>query len=371
MKTLVNGENVILPVTQVITIEAEKLNNLVGVVKGSNNQFNFINNNKINLADLENQRIEEVLFVHIVDNGVTSNFVKLVSSDNTAISINTETEMSGICLIGRLYKHSTGWRYRALRQNFDTYNQVKEELGYIPKLVENQPIVMQQPAVQATQQVVVQNQQNFNSSARLFPQNGLELQKMQSQDLPSDLRNLYLGFSYKSLSTKTGFIQKLVSAQSVDIDMDLSVMLFDRQGNFVETVTALVQRSRDGACYHYGNNGESRGGDSEMISIALASLDPGISFIAVVAGSSKGHKFDLLEHSQLRIKNQEGMIALANQQLSNNEDKPSCILGILCKMNGYWSYQALEQYDKAQNVLDLRSVCQNWVRFVGSSKQIF
>lgn len=185
---------------------------------------------------------------------------------------------------------------------------------------------------------------------------------MQSQNLPESLRNLYIGFGWKSLNTKAGIFTKIVANQSLDIDLDLALLTFTKDG-FAEVINGFNTRSSDNAIYHYGDKTESQG-DSEMISISFPVLNPKISHIAIVVTSAKGHKFNLLEQSTLNLRNQEGMLPLVSYNLQNGEEKSSCLIGILIKRSNCWEFQTIEDYSRETNPRDLKDLTLNWIKFI-------
>nr|DAR57442.1 MAG TPA: TerD-like protein [Herelleviridae sp.] len=164
------------------------------------------------------------------------------------------------------------------------------------------------------------------------------------------------------ITTKAGIFTKIVANQSLDIDLDLALLTFTKDG-FAEVINGFNTRSSDNAIYHYGDKTESQG-DSEMISISFPVLNPKISHIAIVVTSAKGHKFNLLEQSTLNLRNQEGMLPLVSYNLQNGEEKSSCLIGILIKHSNCWEFQTIEDYSRETNPRDLKDLTLNWIKFI-------
>lgn len=271
----------------------------------------------------------------------------------------------GVFTVGKFYFYGDQeWRYRALNQNASS-----EQVYTLTHHLDNTQKTQQESQLQGYipgnmfVQVALNNPTSSYLSASLDTYRGnIELSKMQSQFLPVDLRNLYVGFGWKSLNTKAGIFTKLVANQSLDIDLDLALLTFN-QGGFVEVVNGFNIRSGDNAIYHYGDKSESQG-DSEMMSISFPSLNPNITHIAIVVSSAKQHKFNLLEQSTLNLKNQEGMLPLISYNLQNGEEKSSCLIGLLIKRSMGWEFQTIEDYSNATNPRDLKDLAFNWIKFI-------
>lgn len=370
MNRLEVGENIVLSeLADRFSFIFQDPSNTVAITN-TKYQFSFsTNQNDLSLSDFDRQQIESVEIL------VYSTSAKDYQLEIKDVCFGVVPLSNGWTKVGRIYKYNgSQWRFRLMMANYNTANDVQNELGVKPTL--NRPSVSNNiaPVAQQPSYVPAPSLATTRPSMNMVLNNphsivALDVTKMQTVTLP-ELRNMYIGFGWKSLSDKTGILQKLVTTQSVTINMDLVLMLYDRNGNYLDTISANNPRSRDLAIYHYGDKSESNDGDSEMVSVSLAGLDPNIRFISIVISSNKGHKFNLLESSKLRVKNQEGMIPIFQYDLENNEDKHSCILGLFSRDNSeVWQYQAIESYER-KDLTQLRQLVENWVRFIGKFRNI-
>lgn len=86
------------------------------------------------------------------------------------------------------------------------------------------------------------------------------------------------------------------------IDLDASVIIFDRHGQEIESATFYNLRSDDGAIRHAGGNltGDSEG-DDEVIHVDLSRLDPSAAHLVFTVTSFQGQTFDEEDNAFARL----------------------------------------------------------------------
>lgn len=363
MKTLEIGENIKLGEfgrTFVLSTNSDSLY----LMNGSTVVGQIYDGMVIDLNSYLAQAIKNLEIVCVQDK-VKPIFLAILKDETPICKYTVDTlKVGSKTVLGKFYFYTTNeWRYRAL--DSDATEQQKQNIQYFNNSQNTQRESLQRTQSQSNAIVQVQQNNATGSDLRAFNDmysGNIELSKMQSQNLPESLRNLYVGFGWKSLNTKAGIFTKIVANQSLDIDLDLALLTFTKDG-FAEVINGFNTRSSDNAIYHYGDKTESQG-DSEMISISFPVLNPKISHIAIVVTSAKGHKFNLLEQSTLNLRNQEGMLPLVSYNLQNGEEKSSCLIGILIKRSNCWEFQTIEDYSRETNPRDLKDLTLNWIKFI-------
>lgn len=363
MKTLEIGENIKLGEfgsTFVLSTNSDSLY----LMNGSTVVSKIYDGMVVDLNSYLAQAIKNLEIICVQDK-VKPVFLAILKDETPICKYTVDTlKVGSKTVLGKFYFYTTNeWRYRAL--DSEATEQQKQNIQYFTNSQNTQRESLQQGLNPSNTFVQVSLNNPTSSYLSVSPdtyRGNIELSKMQSQILPIDLRNLYIGFGWKSLNTKAGIFTKLVANQSLDIDLDLALLTFTQDG-FAEVINGFNTRSSDNAIYHYGDKTESQG-DSEMISISFPVLNPRISHIAVVVTSAKGHKFNLLEHSTLNLRNQEGMLPLVSYNLQNGEEKSSCLIGLLIKRSMGWEFQTIEDYSNATNPRDLKDLAFNWIKFV-------
>lgn len=363
MKTLEIGENIKLGEfghTFVLSTNSDSLY----LMNGSTVVGQIYDGMVIDLNSYLAQAIKNLEIVCVQDK-VKPVFLAILKDETPICKYTVDTlKVGSKTVLGKFYFYTTNeWRYRAL--DSDATEQQKQSIHYFNNSQNTQREILQQGLVPSNTFVQVALNNSTGSYLSVSPdtyRGNIELSKMQNQLLPLDLRNLYIGFGWKSLNTKAGIFTKIVANQSLDIDLDLALLTFTKDG-FAEVINGFNTRSSDNAIYHYGDKTESQG-DSEMISISFPVLNPKISHIAIVVTSAKGHKFNLLEQSTLNLRNQEGMLPLVSYNLQNGEEKSSCLIGILIKRSNCWEFQTIEDYSRETNPRDLKDLTLNWIKFI-------
>lgn len=363
MKTLEIGENIKLDeFGRTFTLFTNSDN--LYLVNGSTVIGKIYNGMVIDLNSYLAQDVKNLEIICLQDK-LNPVFLAILKDETPICKYTVDTlKVGSKTVLGKFYFYSTNeWRYRALGS--EATEQQKQNIQYFKNSQNTQRESQQQGLVPSNTFVQVSLNNPTSSYLSVSPdtyRGNVELSKMQNQLLPLDLRNLYIGFGWKSLNTKAGIFTKLVANQSLDVDLDLALLTFTQEG-FAEVINGFNTRSSDNAIYHYGDKTESQG-DSEMISISFPVLNPRISHIAIVVTSAKGHKFNLLEQSTLNLKNQEGMLPLISYNLQNGEEKSSCLIGILIKRSMGWEFQTIEDYSKETNPRDLKDLTLNWIKFI-------
>lgn len=172
------------------------------------------------------------------------------------------------------------------------------------------------------------------------------------------LSNLFGLLSKDEYEYKTVTDEKVVSYE--DVDLDISVVMFDKNMKKLDTVYYKKLRSNDKAIKHSGDDlvgdKEDDGLDNEVISINLLKVHPTVDSIYFIINSYSGQKFDRLPYIKTRI--YEGSTdkindVLATYNLENSDSDNNFkgsrgnILGKLVRNSNHtWSFKTIGQATK-------------------------
>ena len=170
------------------------------------------------------------------------------------------------------------------------------------------------------------------------------------------LTNVYFGAKWGSIihTSRKGFWSKIFrSGESTvkNVDLDASLLLYDKHYELQDTVYYGKRISRDNAIVHSGDDRQGTQGneveyDNETISIDFTKINPNIKFIVAILNSYNHYTFDEIPYMKLRI--YTGNIGdpdevLCDYDVENNQsfiNKEAIILGYFYKTEGTWKFKA-------------------------------
>lgn len=154
-------------------------------------------------------------------------------------------------------------------------------------------------------------------------------------------------------------------SSSESVDLDLSAILYDSNGNKVDTI-------------YYGNlsgrgvrhSGDDREGDSEAddkdnetITVKLADTAPAVAKIVFVLVSFRGQDFGDLPYAGINLYNiSSGKVKLANSNIDISKDakyrgKVSMVFAALEKKANAWEYRVIAEPTDKKTLSDLVPIC--------------
>jgi tellurium resistance protein TerZ len=203
----------------------------------------------------------------------------------------------------------------------------------------------------------------------------INLTKGQKIDLRKDngesLTNFCVGVNWGAIETiKTGLFGFGSKKVFEEVDLDLSCIMTDGQGNLIDYIYSpdyngfLRQNklplgklsSEDGGLRHSGDDrvgdkGGDDGLDNEVISVDLKKISNSIEkiffFINIYLQKGQSHDFSKIPYAKIRM--YEGTASKVNKVHSqfdivtdaSYQDKRALILGKLYKRNGEWKFDAI------------------------------
>lgn len=131
-----------------------------------------------------------------------------------------------------------------------------------------------------------------------------------------------------------------------NIDLDLSIHMFDANGRHDETVY-FGNLSTDGV-KHSGDNLTGAGeGDDEVIRIDLSALDPSVTRLEVTVTSFTKVRFRNISNAFVRLVDNRSNREVARFDLTEHGgDNTAVRFGQFIKENGEWKFKALGIYSK-------------------------
>lgn len=171
------------------------------------------------------------------------------------------------------------------------------------------------------------------------------------------------GFLSRLFSGVRNAITEAVSSIE-DVDLDASLLLFDKNYNLVDTVYFGHKRSSDGAIIHSGDDltgtaGAERDNDNETISINLPAINSRVEYIVAILNSYCHHKFDEIPYMKLRIytgragKPDEVLCAYNVENNDSFKGKEAIILGHLYRSPEGWKFRADGRTTNERSISDI------------------
>lgn len=158
---------------------------------------------------------------------------------------------------------------------------------------------------------------------------------------------------------KGGFFQKLFgTAQEIfestnveSVDLDASLLLYDKSKRLVDSVYFGHKTSKDFAIHHsgddlHGTGGDERDQDNETISMILSRISSNVQYIVAILNSYRHHKFDEIPYMKLRIYTgsagnpDEVLCAYNLENDSSFKGKEAVVLGYFYRDGNGWKFRA-------------------------------
>ncbi|HLS75514.1 MAG TPA: TerD family protein [Nocardia sp.] len=136
-----------------------------------------------------------------------------------------------------------------------------------------------------------------------------------------------------------------------NIDLDASVIAYDRRAKKLVNVWFMKQQAYDGAIRHSGDNLTGHGkGDDEVITIDLGALPAEVHALVFTVNSFAGHKFDQVGRAHCRLVDDHTGQELVRFELSKGEPTTGVFMAMLVRGPRNWNMTALGVYAKGATV---------------------
>jgi len=126
------------------------------------------------------------------------------------------------------------------------------------------------------------------------------------------------------------------------IDLDASVIVFDRNGQELESVSFYNLASDDGSIQHAGDNLTGDGeGDDEIIHVDLGRISPEAAHLVFTVTSFQGQTFDEVDNAFARLVDAVTGAELCRYTLTDQGPHTGVIMVCLSQKGGGWTFRAL------------------------------
>lgn len=158
---------------------------------------------------------------------------------------------------------------------------------------------------------------------------------------------------------KPGFFKSLLggvlgSGATMEIDLDASCILFDKDRTLLDTVWFRQLNSLDGSIRHTGDNRTGAGdGDDETIIVNLKNLSTNIIYLVFTVNSFLGQNFNRVEHAVCRLLDDSTGDEIVRFDLAEKGDHTGVVMAILSRQQGGWTLKASGTVANGRTVHDL------------------
>jgi len=168
---------------------------------------------------------------------------------------------------------------------------------------------------------------------------------------------------------EANFIEKVksvASAKELYHDLDLACFTYDKDHNFIASVSAEPGQSIDhtGRIYHSGDNVEGHGeGDDEEISVELKDLDTNIYHIIFTAEIRTGHVFREIDAAEIRIADGYTNHNFVKTALIDDDglDKNTYVFVHIYRNGDEWNLHHVGEYLDSDNVEEWPTTLKNFL----------
>jgi len=145
-----------------------------------------------------------------------------------------------------------------------------------------------------------------------------------------------------------------------DIDLDASVITYDRNGRQLEAVWFGHLMHYGGAIRHSGDNltGDGDGdGDDEQIQIDLSAIPPDVAHLVFTINSYRGQNFTEVKNAFCRLVDARTGAELVRFNLTESEKQTGVIMAVISRgQGGSWVMTAVGRFAKGRTVRDMYGV---------------
>jgi stress response protein SCP2 len=140
-----------------------------------------------------------------------------------------------------------------------------------------------------------------------------------------------------------------------DIDLDASVIAYDRTGKDLAKVWYAHLQDFGGAIRHSGDNLTGAGeGDDEIIYVDLSQLPPAVVALAFTINSYSGQTFHQVARAFCRLVDDYSNAELVRYELSENKNETGVVMAALLRhSDNTWVMQAIAEFHKGKTVKDM------------------
>lgn len=210
----------------------------------------------------------------------------------------------------------------------------------------------------------------------------VNMKKLEVVSLSKDgenIKEIMMGLAWKNAQPKTkevleepGFLGKLFGSKPVkrqevievdEIDLDASILCYDKHGNVVESVYFARKMGANGKIKHMGDDRVGGGEklDNEQIYIKLAELPSNIETLFATVSSFRGQTFSDIERASCRLVDTATNKEDVNINLSAKGEYTGIIMAKIYRYGDGWLVKSIEESCFSRTVKDLEKDCKKFI----------
>jgi stress response protein SCP2 len=266
-------------------------------------------------------QIEKVIFTATIhENKAVFGVLPSISVDISGVS--GQIPCSGMSetalILTELYRRNGVWKVRVVGQGFN---------GGLAALATHLGVDIEQGSPTPTQAPPSLEPSQTRASISLEKGQTLSLEKPGQ----TKLARVFMGLGWDPVD----------SCVDDDIDLDASVIVFDNEGDHIESVSFFNLTSSDGAIVHEGDNLTGEGdGDDEVIQVDLSRIDRRVTHLVFTVTSYQGHTFDVVTNAFARLIDMATGLELCRYTLNEQGSNTAVIMVSLSKGSAGWVMKA-------------------------------
>lgn len=172
------------------------------------------------------------------------------------------------------------------------------------------------------------------------------------KDGSGGLTRVRMGLGWDAAKKKGGFFG--FGGGAADVDLDASVLVFDRDKRAMDTVWFGQLKGMGGAISHSGDNRTGDGaGDDETISVDLSALPATAVDLVFTVNSFTGQKFDAVENATCRMVDETTNAEICRYTLSEKGSHTGVVMARVTRTADGWQFTAIGEVINGRTVKDM------------------
>lgn len=168
----------------------------------------------------------------------------------------------------------------------------------------------------------------------------------------SSLEQVIMGVGWDVAPPRKGLLSFLGVEEQ--IDLDASCLLFNAQGQLVDTVWFEQLQSQEGSIRHSGDNVTGKGdGDDEQILVDLTRVPLSVSSLVFVVNSFTGQDFSRITNAHCRLIDANTKREMAHYRLDSQGAHTAILMVRLYRKEGAWKLHAIGEPGRGKTFHDL------------------
>lgn len=196
---------------------------------------------------------------------------------------------------------------------------------------------------------------------------GISLNKGQQVSLTKEagrpVGRALMGLGWDTLTeVKKGFLGFGSRTVKIDVDLDASCMLYDRNGTMVDVVWFRQLKSKDGSIVHTGDNRTGEGdGDDEQIRVDLGAVPASVTTLVFVVNCYSAVDFSKVSNAYCRLLDETTNREIAKYDLTCQGSHTALVLATITRTEGDWQMKAIGATGDGRTVQQMEPLVRPYV----------